>query len=71
MVRKNLESPETIGMQRLVQDAVEVARCLGFGQQANQTVYPALRFSGFIFFEKHVHSSLYSVTVCEARVTPS
>ncbi|MCZ7655115.1 MAG: hypothetical protein M5R42_13850 [Rhodocyclaceae bacterium] len=41
------------------------------GARSNQTVYPALRFSGFIFFEKHVHSSLYSVTVCEARVTPS
>lgn len=37
MVRKNLEGPETAGMQRLVQDAVEVARCLGFGQQATQT----------------------------------
>lgn len=37
MVRKNLEGPETTGMRRLVQDAVEVARYLGFGQQATQT----------------------------------
>ena len=37
MVRKNLEGPETPGVHRLVQDAVEVARCLGFGKQSVRT----------------------------------
>jgi hypothetical protein len=57
MVRKKLEGPEITSIHRLVQDAVEVARCFGFGQQPAYTLkkvtlidlhrIPALAGSGF------------------------
>lgn len=57
MVLKKLEGQETTSIHRLVQDAVEVARCLGFGQQPAHTLkkvalidlrrIPALTGSGF------------------------
>ena len=57
MVRKKPEGSETTGIYRLVQDAVEVARYLGFGQQPTETLkkvalvdlrrIPTLAGSGF------------------------
>jgi hypothetical protein len=42
-----------------------------FGASPDQAIDPTLRFAGFVFFEKHGIPPLYSVTVCDARVTPS